>query len=437
MKSSVENLEPTHAKVTVEVDFEEMKPDMDKAYKEIAGQIDIPGFRKGKVPPRIIDQRFGRGAVIDQVIDDVMSRYFAEALQENSLRPIGRPTVEVVEKPAAEGPAGGQLKFTVEIDHVPDFELPELEGLTVEVPAVEVSEEDIQAELDDLRGRFASLKTLDRPSEDGDFLSLNLTVDLNGETVDSLSDISYELGSASMLEGQDDALRGKSAGDEVVFVAPIAGGEYAGQEGDVTAEVLSVKEKVLPEVDEDFVNMVSEFDTVEELMDDLKTQVAARTKGDQALAARNALLDQLMEKVEILVPEAAVTAEVEEHEEHEHSEEEMADMRGNVEREIRQQFLMDKLTSEKSPQVGQQELIDFMLHTSQTYGIDPNQLFSDQNRIQGMVAELARTKALVAVLRDTKVVDTEGNEVDISEFTRDPAEAVEVVEDTEEETPED
>lgn len=427
MKSTVENLEPTRVKVTVEVDFAELEPQMEQAYKSIAGQVDIPGFRKGKVPPRIIDQRFGRGAVIEQVVNDVLPAYYSQALQENNLRPVASPEVDVTEVPATEGEPGGQLVFTAEVDVIPDFELPELTDLTVEVPAAEVSDEAVAEELDRLRGRFASLKSLERPAEDGDFLSLDLSVDVNGETVDSLSDVSYELGSASMLEGQDEALRGKSAGDEVVFVSTIRGGERAGEEGDVTAKILSVKERELPEVDEDFVQMVSEFDTVEELNEDLVRQVSERAKSDQALAARNALLDQLIEKTEILVPEAPIKAEVEQHGDHEHSEEELAEMRERTEREIRQQVFLDTLAAKREVKIGQQELFDFMLHTAQTYGIDPNQLFSDQNQIQGMMAELARTKALVSVLRDTKVVDTNGADVDISEFTKDPA-AEEVVE---------
>ncbi|MSS84568.1 trigger factor [Actinomycetaceae bacterium WB03_NA08] len=431
MKSTVETVEPTRAKLTVEVDYDELKPHMDAAYKDIAGQVEIPGFRKGKVPPRIIDQRFGRGAVIEQVVNESLPGYYGDALQENELRPMAQPQIDVVEVPATEGEPGGVLKFTAEVDVVPAFELPSLEDITVEVEATEVSDEAIQEELDQLRGRFATLKTLERPAEDGDYLSLDLSVDVNGKNIDSLSDVSYELGSGTMLDGMDEALRGKSAGDEVVFVAPIKGGEYAGEDGDVTAKVLSVKERELPEVDEDFVQMVSEFDTIEELTEDLKKQVATRTKSDQALAARNALLEKLIAETEILLPEAPVAAEVDERVDENTTDEERKELREKIEGEIRQQIFLDTLAAKQEVKIAQQELIDFMLHTSQTFGIDPNQLFSDQNQIQGMMGELARTKALVSVLRNTKVVDTNGEEVDISEFTRDPAEDVEVVTDPE------
>lgn len=431
MKSTVETVEPTRAKLTVEVDYDELKPHMDAAYKDIAGQVEIPGFRKGKVPPRIIDQRFGRGAVIEQVVNESLPGYYGDALQENELRPMAQPQIDVVEVPATEGEPGGVLKFTAEVDVVPAFELPSLEDITVEVEATEVSDEAIQEELDQLRGRFATLKTLERPAEDGDYLSLDLSVDVNGKNIDSLSDVSYELGSGTMLDGMDEALRGKSAGDEVVFVAPIKGGEYAGEDGDVTAKVLSVKERELPEVDEDFVQMVSEFDTIEELTEDLKKQVATRTKSDQALAARNALLEKLIAETEILLPEAPVAAEVDERVDESTTDEERKELREKIEGEIRQQIFLDTLAAKQEVKIAQQELIDFMLHTSQTFGIDPNQLFSDQNQIQGMMGELARTKALVSVLRNTKVVDTNGEEVDISEFTRDPAEDVEVVTDPE------
>ncbi len=423
MKSTVENLEPTKTKLTVEVDYDELKPEMAKAYKEIAEQVTIPGFRKGHVPPRIIDQRFGRGAVLEQVINENLPDFLNAAIMEHELRPLGQPDVEVVEIPAAEGEPGGNLVFTAELHVVPEFELPDLEGRTVTVGDLEVSDEDLQAELDDLRGRFATLRNLERAAEDGDYLTLDLTARIGEEEIDALSDVSYELGSATMLEGQDEALQGVEEGDEVVFVSPIRGGERAGEEAQITVKVLGVKERELPEVDDDFAMMVSEFDTAEELIEDTRNQVLEGKRGMQAVEARDLLLDALLEEAQILLPEDVVQAEVTRRVGEDADEAQRAETQERVEADLRQQLLLDSLMMEKEIQVGQQELIDYMMHVSQTFGMDINEMLADQNQVQSMYGEMARTKALVSVLRDTEVLDASGNVLDISEFTVDPAEA--------------
>lgn len=430
MKSTVESIEPTRAKVTIEVDYEELKPQMDAAYREIAHQVNIPGFRKGHVPARIIDQRFGRGLVIEQVINEVVPEFYGQAITENQLRPMAQPAIDVVEIPAVEGEPGGILKFVAEVDYVPDFELPNLENLEVTVPLVPVDEAAVNAELDDLRGRFATLINLDRPAEDGDFLTLDLVAMVEDAEIDSLSEVSYELGSGSMMEGQDEALRGKSAGDEVSFTSEVRGGEHVGKEATITIKVNSVKERELPEADDDFAQMVSEFDTVQELLEDLEGQVADRGRSMQALGARDTLLNQLVEQTEILLPAAAVEHEVGHQVTEDASDEEREAMRERVERTLREQIFLETLAEKQDVMVGNEELLEFMFHTAQTFGTDINELLQDQNQIQGMAMELARTKALVSVLREATVKDSEGNVVDISEFTADRAAATEEGEET-------
>lgn len=423
MKSTVESLEPTRVKVTVEADYDELKPDMDKAYREIAQQVSIPGFRKGHVPPRIIDQRFGRGVVIEQVVNEVLPGLYSRAVMDNELRPVSQPDVDVVEVPAAEGEPGGLLKFTAEVDVVPAFDVPEFEGLEVEVSPVEVDDEAVQAELDELRGRFATLKNLERAAEDGDYLTLDLEAKVGDEVIDTLSEVSYELGSGNMLEGQDDALRGQEAGAEVTFTSTVRGGEYAGQDATIEVKVISVKERELPEADDDFAQMVSEFDTAEELLADLREQVARRGVSQQALEARDKLLAQLLEQTEILLPESAIEHELSHRVDENTSDEDKQSIREAVENDLRQSIFLETLAEKSDVQVGQQELFEFMMQTAQTFGMDPGQLFQDQRQIQNMMVELARTKALVAVLRGATVKDTNGELVDISEFTADPAEA--------------
>ncbi len=312
MKSTVETLEPTKVRLTVEVPFEELKSEMDKAYKEIAGQVNIPGFRKGHVPPRIIDQRFGRAAVIEQVVNQVLPGHYSDAVNENDLRPMAQPTVDVTEIPNVTGPQGGQLVFTAEVDVVPAFELPEIdESIVVEVAPTEVTDEDVEKELEDLRGRFATLKTINRKAKTGDFATIDLVATINGEQVDSASDVSYEIGSGTMLDGQDTALRGTKAGDEVTFTSTLKGGDHEGEEAEVTITVKAMKARELPKADDDFAQMVSEFDTIDELKEDLKKQAAESKESQQALAARDALIDVLLGKVEIVLPESAVDHQVE------------------------------------------------------------------------------------------------------------------------------
>ncbi|MCD4556690.1 trigger factor [Schaalia sp. lx-100] len=433
MKSTVETLEPTKVRLTVEVPYEELASEMTKAYKDISKQVSIPGFRKGHVPARIIDQRFGRAAVIEQVVNEVLPQHYSAAVAENELRPMAQPDVEVTEIPQTTGEYGGILIFTAEVDVVPDFELPELgEDITVQVDTTEVTDEDVQKELDDLRGRFATLKVINRKAKTGDFATIDLVATINGEQVDSVSDVSYEIGSGSMLDGQDKALRGTKAGDEVTFTSTLKGGEHEGEEADVTLTVKSMKARELPVADDDFAQMVSEFDTIEELTEDLRKQAGERKLADQALQARDRLVDLLLEKAEILLPESVVTAEVDRRAGEGASAKAKKEARQNVERELRTELLSETLAKKLDVQVGQQELIDYAIQMSQTYGVDINQLFSSPQQMSAVVADLGRAKALIEALRQITVTDTTGAPVDLSRFLGDVPE--ETAQDTQEES---
>jgi len=417
VKSTVETLEPTKVRLTVEVPFEELKSEMDKAYKEIAGQVNIPGFRKGHVPPRIIDQRFGRAAVIEQVVNQVLPGHYSDAVNENDLRPMAQPTVDVTEIPNVTGAQGGQLVFTAEVDVVPAFELPEIdESIVVEVAPTEVTDEDVEKELEDLRGRFATLKTINRKAKTGDFATIDLVATINGEQVDSASDVSYEIGSGTMLDGQDTALRGTKAGDEVAFTSTLKGGDHEGEEAEVTITVKAMKARELPKADDDFAQMVSEFDTMEELTEDLKKQAAESKESQQALAARDALIDVLLDKVEIVLPESAVDHQVEHRVGEDAKPKEKKEAREAVEKEIRTELLSEALAKKFDVQVSQQELIDYAIQMSQNFGIDINQLFSSSQQMANVVADLGRSKALIEALKVVTVKDTNGADVDLSKF---------------------
>ena len=417
MKSTVETLEPTKVRLTVEIPVEELKSEMDKAYKSIANQVSIPGFRKGHVPARIIDQRFGRAAVIEQVVNEVLPGQYSAAVSENELRPMSQPEVEVTEIPSTTGELTGQLVFTAQVDVVPAFDIPEYgKDTVIEVDPVEVTDEDVQEELDALRGRFASLKTIKRQAKTGDFATIDLVATINGEEVDSVSDVSYEIGSGTMLDGQDTALRKTHAGDVVTFTSTLKGGEHEGEEAEVTLTVKSVKERELPEADDDFAQMVSEFDTIDELKEDLKKQAAQTKQSQQALQARDRLVENLLSRTEILLPESVIEHELSHRVAEDASAKAKKEAREAIEKEYRTEILAEELAKKNEVQVGQQELFDYAIQMSQNYGMDINRLFSDPQQISAVVADLGRAKALIEVLSEVTVKDAAGNDVDLSEF---------------------
>ena len=422
MKSAVENLEPTRVKLTVEVPYDELKPSLDHAYSHIAEQVNVPGFRKGKVPPPIIDQRVGRAAVIEHAINEALPDLYRRAVTESDLKPMGQPDVNVTELPNVTGAQGGQLVFTAEVDVRPEIDLPELEGLEVVVDDVEVTDQDVDERLESLRERFGSLVGVDRPAVEGDFVSIDLTATSEGEEVDSVSGVSYQIGAGNMLEGMDEALTGLSAGETTTFTAPLAGGDRAGQEAEITVTATTVKERDLPAVDDDFAQLASEFDTIEELRDDLRGQVAKDKASNQAVQARDQLLEQLRGQVDFPVPAGVVEAEINRHLEAEGKE--AGDPHGEEVREeittlTRDQLLMDALAERLGVGVTQNELLEFLLQNAQQYKMDPNEFIKaadETGQIPAFVGEVARNKALAVALRKVTVKDGAGNAVDLTEY---------------------
>ncbi|MGT2460872.1 trigger factor [Sinomonas atrocyanea] len=430
MKSAAENLSPTRVKLNVEVTLDELKPNIDAAYKSVAEQIQVPGFRKGKVPSRLIDQRVGRGYVLETAINEGLNDWYQQAVAETGIRPLSRPEVEITEVP---DPAAteGELKFAVEVDVRPEIELPDYEGLKVDVAAAEVGDDDVQTALDELRGRFGTLKPVDRPAQADDFLTIDIAASVEGEEVDSAAGLSYQVGSGTMLEGLDEAVTGLSEGEEAVFETKLAGGEHAGETASVTVKVTAVKERELPEADDDFAQLASEFDTIEELRADLVKQAAQSKVVAQGVEARDKVLDKLVELVEVPVPESVVTEQVEAHfnpangghaadEDHD-TDEHRAEVKANTERAFKNEVILDAIADKEEIGVSQGELIEYLVTTASQYGMDPNQfaqIMDQSGQVPMMVGEVRRRKALAAVLGKAEVTDSEGNAVDLSEFVR-------------------
>jgi len=418
VKSALETLSPTRVKMTVEVPFEELKPSLDAAIKHIGEHIQVPGFRKGKVPARIIEQRVGRAAVLEEAVNNALPTFYGQALEANEVRPLGQPEITDLKVPAKDGE---DFSFTAEVDKRPEIALPDFSDIELTVDEATVSDDEVTKRLDDLRARFGTLKGVERAVQDGDFVSIDLSAEIDGEEIDAVKGVSYEVGSKNMLDGLDEALVGMSADETKTFTAPLAGGDQEGQDAECTVTVTAVKERELPELDDEFAQLASEFDTLDDLKADLAQKAEIDAKFAQGVAARDQLLDALLEKVEVPVPEGVVEAEVHNHLEGEgrlEDDEHRAEVDESTRKGLRTQLLLDAIAEKEEVQVQQQELIEFLVMSSQQYGMDPNafaQQIDKDGQIPAMVSEVARRKALATVLEKVSVKDTAGNTVDLNE----------------------
>jgi trigger factor len=439
VKSAVETLSPTRAKITVEVPFEELKPSLDAAYQAIAKQINIPGFRKGKVPPPVIDRQVGRGAVLDEAINDALPKLYVQALQENDLQPLAQPEIDVTKLED-----NSLLEFTAEVDVRPTIEVPAYDALSVQVDDVTVSEDEIDEQVESLRERFATLKDVDRPAQDGDVTTIDLKASRDGEAVEGgeVSGYSYKLGSGEMLDGIDEALRGLSVGEEKTFSSSLLGGDLSGEEVEVNVKLSAVKEQELPELDDDFAQTASEFDTIAELRDDVATRLERGKRLEQAAAARDAVLEQLLDSAEIPLPESVVTEElagrrqeIEQQllyagmtmEQYLDNEKQTVDeFEAELEKRVRDamasQFLLDEIAKAEEIGVEQEELSAHLMRRAQQSGQNPDEFIKhmvEHNHIPEMVSEVVRGKALARLVEGATVTDESGNTVDLKNLRPD------------------
>jgi trigger factor len=422
VKTTVEKLSPTRAKLTISVTPEELKPSITHAYGHIAEQVNIPGFRKGKVPPPLIDQRVGKGAVLEHAVNEGLDTFYRAAIEENGVRPLGRPEADITEWPSDKD-FSGDLLLTIEVDIRPEITLPAYDKVELTVDAADVTDDEVSEELDRLRSRFGTLVTVDRPAKAGDFAQIDLTATIGGSEVDSATNISYEVGSGDLIEGIDEALDSLSAGETTTFEAPLMGGDHEGESAEITVTVNAVKERELPEADDDFAQIASEFDTIDELTASLRTQVARSKVFGQGAAARDQLVDVLLGLVEVPVPAKLVEDEVQRHLESENRLEDdthREEVTVSSERTFRTQILLDEIAEAESVKVSQNELTQYLIQGAAQYGMDPNEfvkVLSENGQIPSMVGEVARNKALAIVLGKAVVTDSNGKKVDLAEFT--------------------
>ncbi len=422
MKSALETLSPTRVKLTIEAPFGDLTDHFAKAYKEIAGKVTIPGFRKGKVPSHLIDQRVGRAAVLDEAINIAIPVLYMEAAREHEVRVIGRPEVDITELVDNE-----KLAFTIEVDVRPKLDLPSLEGIKLTVDPVEVSEKDIDEQVDALRIRFGTLTTVEKTVESGDFVSIDLIARIDGKEVDggSANNLSYEVGTDRMIPGLDAALVGLNATESKIFKSELYGTEV-GQLADVEVKLNSVKHRELPPLDDSFAELASEFDTLAQLRDDVKSRLERLKSLEQGTQARDKLLEYLLENTNVPLPEKYIEAEVNAHLEPEGRLEDAAhrvEVESDVRKSLTNNFLLDSIVDAEKVDVSEAELTEFIIRSAMRYGMPPEQFAQEvaqAGQISSLVADVARTKALAVILEQCKVVDTKGKAVDL-EALRPPA----------------
>ncbi|GEE02369.1 trigger factor [Gordonia spumicola] len=436
MKSTVEQLSPTRVKLNVEVPFEELSGDFDRAYKSLAQQIRIPGFRPGKAPAKLIEARVGRQSILEQVVNDALPAKYSQAIAEADVKAISQPEIDV-----AELEDGQPVRFTAEVDIRPEITLPDYSTIAVQVDAIEVADADVETEVDNLRARFGTLVGVERGAADGDFVSIDLVATVDGETVDEATTegLSHEVGGGDLVDGLDEALQGLKAGENATFTTTLVAGEHAGREADVTVTVNSVKERELPAVDDDFAQLASEFDTADELRESLRERAAESKKYEQAGAIRDAVLEQLLETVEFPLPEKIVDDEVEgvQHQlvhalghddaqvdkfleaQGKTREEWDAESRADAEKSVRTQLLLDSIADALEVEVGQDELTQQIIMQSQRYGVAPQefiQQLQNANQIGALYADVRRNKALAEVIGEAAVTDNNGEVIDTKAF---------------------
>ena len=448
MKSAVENLNPTRVRLTVEVPFEELKPSLDAAYKKINQQVTVAGFRKGKIPARVIDQRFGRGAVLEEAVNDALPKFYTEAVNEGELNPLGQPEVDITELKDGE-----LLAFTAEVDVRPSIEIPDFSGIEVTVDAIEVSDEDIQKSVEQLRERFASTTPVERAAAEGDIVTVDLEASVDGKVLEDgvAKGIDYTIGSGELLEGIDEAVTGLEAGGTATFTSELKGGSAEGREAEVKVDVTAVKTRELPELDDEFAQLASEFDTLDELRADSRKRLEESRKFDQATQAQEKVLDALLELVEVPIPEKLLEDEVQtrKHNLEHHQLGQMgldlegylkmqdksaedfdAELKEQAQKGIKTQFVLDELVNKEKLSVGQEELTEHLMRRAQSSGMSPDQFAQavvEGGQVPMLVGEVARGKALAVVVEASKVVDSNGETVDLDDEDE-TAETVEAAE---------
>lgn len=438
MSSTVEKLGPSRVKLTVEIPFADLKPHLDKAYADIASQVTIPGFRKGKVPPLVIDQRFGRGAVLQEAINAALPSAYESAILESKVTPIADPEVEVTKLEDGE-----VIEFTAEVDVRPEITVPDFAELSATVDALKPVEDEVDERVELLRQRFATTVDVDRAAAEGDKVTIDLLATRDGEPVPdgTAEGVGYVIGSGGMIDGLDAAVTGLKAGEEAEFSSTLVGGALEGEPADIKVTVKKVSEQKLPAVDDEFAQLISEFDTVEEMRADLAQAVETSLAAEQVSTARDRIVEQLVAATDFEVPEGVVETEVNARKEQingqlsqagltlqrylESSAEETAktaeefwdDLKASTVKALKAQLILDQIADDAELSVEQDDLSRLIVQKAMEAGTTPEQEaqhMMEHNHLGAWMQEVRRNKALAEVVAKAKVTDSDGKPVDIT-----------------------
>jgi len=423
VKSAVEKLSDTRSKLTIEITFEELAPFLTQANKALAEKITVPGFRKGKVPAALIEQRVGRAAVLDEAINLSLGDFYTKAKKEHSIAAIGRPQVDITELVDRE-----KVTFTVEVDVRPEITLPNFSEMTITVEDVVVGDSEVDEQVDALRARFGTLTTVEKKVETGDFVTIDLVASADGKELEggTANDISYEVGSNSMVDGLDESLVGLAVGEKKSFTTSLVG-MPEGETGEVAVTVKAVKHRDLPPLDDVFAKLASEFDTLAELKNDVQTRIERLKHLEQGAEARDQLVEVLVETLTVPLPQNLIDDEVNHHLEGEGRLEDTAhreEVTVQTTKQLTYEIILDTIVSAENVSVNENELTEYLVRQSQRYGMSPDQFIQEvtmNGQVSTMVSEVARAKALASVLGRVKVVTKSGKSVDLEALRPKPA----------------
>ena len=425
MKTSVETIDPVQLKLTVEVEPKRVKQAMDRAARELAKQVDIPGFRKGKVPRRLLEQRFGEGVIAQTAMEEALNEYYGEALRAEDIDPVAQPEVDVDTFDEAEG-----CVFTATIQIRPTFDPPDHTGISVTFPEWDIDEDEVDDQLTSMRERFAEVDEVERAAGEGDLVTLDLEVEVDGEILEdaTVEDALYEVGSGGVTPQLDEEVLGKEAGDtfsyddELPEDYPVHGGE----EATFHVSVKDVREKTLPELDDDFATSASEFDTIEELRSDLRHSLQRRRVEQAQHELRGRILEAYLARVDLPLPPALIDAEVDSrNHELEHQaerfgmstlqlleaqgltpEEHEEQVRSQAEGSVKAQLVLDALARQLEPDLQPADIDAEIVRHAEANGVDPQEIariVQEQGSLPALIGDIVRRKTIDEIVAAAEV----------------------------------
>ncbi|MPZ88766.1 MAG: trigger factor, partial [Nitriliruptorales bacterium] len=429
VKTSVERVDDTKVKLSVTVEAKRVDAAINDAARELAQQVRVPGFRPGRVPRRVLESRLGKGALMEEAVRDALPQFYTEAVESEDLLVVGPPEFDVQTFVSGEDAA-----FTATVEVRPEIDVPDYASLQIPHPEWEVTEQETEAQLDELRERFAEVETVQRPAQAGDLVVVTVNADRNGQRVEdaSVEDTLYEIQDPEQ-SGQvlDRELAGSSAGAILKFTdtyGPDAGEDLAGQAVSFTAIVKEVKTKSLPDLNDDFALTASEFDTIDELRDDVRRNMGRQKRAYARQALRGKVVEAVADLVEVPLPSSLIEQEkrfrlvrltqqaeayglsFEQYLQATNTTQEqlLSQLESETRATVKAQLVVDRIGREQGLEIGQHDLGEEIAFQAARMGRDPQELAdfmaASQERLSALVADAFRRKTIDHLLDSVQVL---------------------------------